>query len=279
MADFINQYESAIRLGVFLGVFFLLAMWEISSPLRSLRESRKKRWFNNLLIIITGSLLLRFVFPTAAVGIALVVEENHWGILNYSQLPVTFHFILAVILLDLSVYFQHVMFHTLPLFWRFHCVHHTDHELDVTTGLRFHPIEILISMLVKFMTIAALGTPVLAVVTFEIILNVMSMFTHSNVQINKKFERILRWFIVTPHMHWSHHSVVENETNSNFGFNLSIWDRIFGTYLQKPAGGLENITLGLSQYNEDPKWQSFRWLLYMPFVAKIESYAINLRHK
>jgi len=277
MADFLYQYEYITRLSVFIGIFLLMALWEIIVPYRKLDESRKSRWFNNIAMIITGSLLLRFVFPAAAIGIAVVTENNQWGILNYNQLSDSARFILAIVLLDLSVYFQHVMFHTLPLFWRFHCVHHTDHALDVTTGLRFHPFELLISMLVKFVTITALGAPVLAVVVFEVILNAMSMFTHSNININKKAERIIRWVFVTPDMHRVHHSIVENETNSNFGFNLSIWDRIFGTYLKEPAGGSENVIFGLSQFSSDLKWRSFRWLLYMPFVTVINSYAINRR--
>lgn len=279
MLELIQQNETAIRLTVFLGVFLLLAAWEISSPLRTLTTARTKRWFNNIALIITGTLLLRFVFPTAAIGIAILIEKNHWGILNYNQVPDGLRLILAIILLDLSIYFQHVMFHTLPLLWRFHSVHHSDHELDVTTGLRFHPFEILISMLVKFMTIAALGAPVLAVIIFEIILNATSMFTHSNIRINSTLERIIRWAFVTPNMHWSHHSVVENETNSNFGFNLSIWDRIFGTYLDAPASGTDGLTLGLTQFNDHPKWRRFRWLLYMPFVTEVTSYAINQRRK
>ena len=178
--------------------------------------------------------------------------------------------------MDLSLYFQHVMFHSLPLFWRFHRVHHSDLDCDITTGLRFHPFEILISMLIKFLTIAALGIPVLTIVVFEITLNAASMFTHSNIKIPVKIESMLRWFIVTPDMHRIHHSTNENETNSNFGFFISFWDHLFGTYINQPEAGHINMQIGLNEFRE-PKWQDLRWLIYLPFVSKIKSYAINKR--
>ncbi|MBT5230396.1 MAG: sterol desaturase family protein, partial [Methylococcales bacterium] len=178
---------------------------------------------------------------------------------------------------DLSIYFQHVIFHTLPLFWRFHRVHHCDLECDVTTGVRFHPIEILLSMLVKFMTIAALGAPVLAVFLFEVSLNFMSMFTHANINLPKSLEKILSPIIVTPRMHFIHHSTVEHHTNSNFGFNISLWDRMFGTFVMRKDHELKEMDIGLSHYR-DIKKQSLRWLLYLPFVDSVRHYAINMRN-
>jgi sterol desaturase/sphingolipid hydroxylase (fatty acid hydroxylase superfamily) len=270
------EYESIIRLGSFLGIFALLAIWEIVSPKRQLTHLRPFRWLSNFGLIVVSSILVRFVFPTAAVGIAILVEKNHWGFLYYFELPFTLHFIAAFMLMDLSIYFQHVMFHSLPMFWRFHRVHHSDLDCDITTGLRFHPFEILLSMLIKFLTIAAFGIPVLAVVIFEIILNAASMFTHSNIRIPEKIEPVLRLFIVTPDMHRIHHSINENETNSNFGFFISLWDRIFGTYIGQPEAGHTNMQIGLDEFRE-PKWQDLRWLIYLPFVSKIKGYAINKR--
>lgn len=271
------EYESIIRLGSFLSLFALLAIWEISSPKRQLLQLRRFRWLSNLGLIVISSVLIRFVFPTAAVGIAIIVEQNNWGFLYYFHLPYVIHFIAAFILMDLSLYFQHVIFHSLPMFWRFHRVHHSDLDCDVTTGLRFHPFEMLLSILIKFLTISALGIPVLTVVIFEIILNAASMFTHSNIRIPGKIESIVRWFIVTPDMHRIHHSVHENETNSNFGFFISVWDRIFGTYIKQPEAGHKEMQIGLDEFRE-PKWQDLRWLIYLPFVSKIKGYAINKRN-
>ena len=276
MKEFFFQYESYIRLSSFLGLYALLTIWEISSPKRKLEHARRLRWVSNFGLIIISSILVRFIFPTAAVGIALLVEKNQWGLLYYFDLSVVMHFVIAFILMDLSLYFQHVMFHALPLFWRFHRVHHTDLDFDITTGLRFHPFEMVISILIKFMTITALGVPVLAVVIFEIILNAASMFSHSNIKIISSIERIVRWFIVTPDMHRIHHSVSENETNSNFGFFISVWDRLFGTYTKEPNAGHKDMEIGLHNFRES-KWQDLRWLIYLPFVSKIKDYAINKR--
>ena len=278
MQELIFDYESYIRLGSFIGLFALLTIWEISTPKRELLELRRFRWISNIGLIIISSLLVRFILPTAAVGIALHVEQENWGFLNHYDLPFALQFLLAFILMDLAIYFQHVMFHALPLFWRFHRVHHTDLDCDITTGLRFHPFEIVISILFKFLVIATIGAPVVAVVIFEITLNAASMFTHSNIKIPSTLERIVRWFIVTPDMHRIHHSIEENETNSNFGFFMSIWDRLLGTYTKEPEGGHTNMKIGLRNFRE-PKWQNLRWLIYLPFVTKVNDYSINRRKK
>jgi len=276
MKEFIFEYESIIRLSSFLGLFALFAVWEIYSPRRELLNLRRFRWFSNFGLVIISSILIRFIVPTAAVGVALHAETNQLGFLNYFEMPYLAHLVIAFILMDLSIYFQHVMFHALPMFWRFHRVHHSDLDCDVTTGLRFHPGEILISIVFKFVVIISIGAPVLAVVIFEIILNAASMFTHSNIKIPLALERVTRWFFVTPDMHRTHHSVFQNETNSNFGFFISIWDRIFGTYTQTPKDGHKNMQIGLSNFRE-AKWQNLRWLVYLPFVTKIKGYAINKR--
>ncbi len=276
MREFFFQYEAVIRVGTFFGIFALLALWEIHSPRRKLLNLRRFRWISNFGLIVISSILVRFIFPTAAVGLAILTEKNQWGLLYYLDLPEYLHFVLAFILLDLSLYFQHVMFHALPVFWRFHRVHHTDLDCDVTTGLRFHPFEMLISMLIKFFTIVSIGAPVMVVVVFEIILNAASMFTHSNIRIPKTMEGVIRWLIVTPDMHRTHHSMEETESNSNFGFFISAWDRLFGTYLAEPREGHEVMQIGVKNFRK-PHWQNLRWLLYLPFVSGNDSYAINRR--
>ena len=270
------EYESYIRLGSFFGIFALLATWEIASPKRELLELRRFRWFSNIGLIVISSVVVRFVLPTAAVGVALHVEQEQVGFLNHLDLPFILQCLFAYILMDLAIYFQHVIFHALPMFWRFHRVHHSDLDCDITTGVRFHPFEMIISILFKFLIIIAIGAPVLAVVIFEIILNAASMFTHSNIKIPSALEHLVRWFVVTPDMHRIHHSIKENETNSNFGFFISIWDRLFGTYIQEPEEGQVNMKIGLKGFRE-PKWQNLRWLIYLPFVSKIKGYAINKR--
>ncbi len=271
------EYESSIRLGSFFGIFALLAIWEIAYPKRKLLKLKRFRWFSNIGLIVISSILVRFILPTAAVGIALHVEQEQVGLLNHYNLPFILQFLFAFILMDLAMYFQHVIFHALPIFWRFHRVHHSDLDCDITTGVRFHPFEMIISILFKFLIIVTIGAPVLAVVIFEIILNAAAMFTHSNIKISRAIDPIIRWFIVTPDMHRIHHSIKENESNSNFGFFISVWDRLFGTYIQDPEEGHLNMQIGLQEFRE-PKWQNLRWLIYLPFVSKIKGYAIN-KHK
>lgn len=276
LIDLVYKYEPVLRILAFVGGFGLLAGWEYFSPKRQLTKSKYKRWVNNIILLMTSTILVRLLVPTAAIGSAYLVEANQWGLINTFELPALLEFCLAMILLDLFIYFQHAMFHVLPTLWRFHRVHHADMDVDVSTGLRFHPIEILISAALKIIFIVMSGAPVLAVICFEVILNLSSMFTHSNINLNTSFERVMRWFIVTPDMHRVHHSVRENETNSNFGFNLSLWDRLFGTYIQEPRDGQMNMTIGLDQFRE-PECQTLKGLLLMPFNNRITGYAINYR--
>lgn len=276
MIDYIYQHEASIRLSVFLAAFAVFAMWEYIAPKRTLIQNKSKRWFHNIAMVVCSTVVVRILFPAAAIGMAYLVEQSQWGFSYYFHTPFWFSVLISFILLDLTIYFQHAMFHVLPIFWRFHRVHHSDLDFDVTTGLRFHPGEVLLSIFIKLTAIVALGAPVLAVILFETSLNLMSMFTHSNIRINKQFEKILRWFVVTPDMHRVHHSILENETNSNFGFNISLWDRLFGTYIEKPAAGHQNITIGLEGL-QGQHWQKLTRLLYMPFTMKIKGYAINYR--
>jgi sterol desaturase/sphingolipid hydroxylase (fatty acid hydroxylase superfamily) len=238
-------YEPAIRLGFFLVVFALIGLWEIAAPRRALTASKSLRWTSNLGIVALNTVLLRLAFPLAAAGMAAFAAANGWGLLNHFSVPLWLAVPIAVIAMDFVIWLQHVMVHAVPALWRLHRVHHADLDYDVTTGSRLHPIEIGLSMLIKFATITVLGPPVLAVVNFEVLLNATAMFNHGNIRIPAGVDRVLRWFVVTPDMHRVHHSVEDDETNSNFGFNLPWWDRMFGTYRDQPRAGHDAMTIGI----------------------------------
>jgi sterol desaturase/sphingolipid hydroxylase (fatty acid hydroxylase superfamily) len=273
----ISEHEISFRLGFFLGVFGLMAMWELVSPRRSLRMSKVLRWTNNIGLVVLNTVILRLLFPTAAVGIAIFTTNNGWGIFNYFEVPSPLAVCLSVLALDLIIYFQHVMVHAVPTLWRLHRVHHADIDYDVTTGSRFHPLEIILSMLVKSAAIVVLGAPPLAVVVFEVVLNAMAMFNHGNVRLPLGIDRVLRLLVVTPDMHRVHHSVEGNEANSNFGFNLSLWDRLLGTYIDQPREGHEGMTIGLDEYREPRMVSWLPGMLALPFVGEVTGYAINRR--
>ncbi len=266
--------ELVIRLTAFVAVFLIIAFWETKLPRRPLKLDKTKRWLNNLSLVLIDTIILRLVFPTAAVGLAVQANELGWGLLNQLSFGFATSVIISVIALDLIIYLQHVLFHSVPLLWRLHLVHHADLDFDLTTALRFHPIEILLSMLIKFAAIMVLGPPVVAVIIFEVLLNASAMFNHGNLHLPKWLDASLRLLIVTPDMHRVHHSVIKRETNSNYGFSLSIWDRLFGTYRAQPQYGHDGMTIGLNQLR-DPKKQSLRWLLLLPFVSKVGEYPIN----
>jgi sterol desaturase/sphingolipid hydroxylase (fatty acid hydroxylase superfamily) len=234
------------------------------------------RWFSNLFITFLNPLLLRLVFPVMAINIALIAQQRGWGLLNNFDLPYWLDLVVGIIVLDLTIYLQHVMFHAIPIFWRLHMMHHADLDYDLTTGLRFHPIEIILSMGIKVSVVAILGPPVAAVLVFEIILNSAALFNHGNVSLPKKIDRILRYIVVTPDMHRVHHSVIIRETNSNYGFNLPWWDRLFGTYCDQPTKGHTDMSIGLSQFRE-PKKLTLLWLLALPFIGDPGRQPIN-RH-
>jgi len=248
MTETILASEPAIRLGCFLGIFAVIAVWETLLPRRHRDVPRRARWPGNLGVVALNTVLLRILIPTAAVGLALLADEQNWGVLNQLVVPAWLAVIVAVLVLDLAIYLQHVLLHAVPVLWRLHRMHHADLDFDVTTGARFHPIEILISMVIKLAVVAALGPPALGVLIFEVLLNATSMFNHGNVRIAEKPERVLRWFVVTPDMHRVHHSIVPSETNSNFGFNLPWWDRLLGTYRARPAAGHQAMTIGIEQF-------------------------------
>ncbi|MBF0109606.1 MAG: sterol desaturase family protein [Magnetococcales bacterium] len=269
--------ESMLRLGVFLGVLAAMMIWEVIAPRRGRTLSRKERWLPNLALVAIDTFLVRLLFPITAVGLASLGQERGWGMLNQFTLPGWLELLLALMLLDLVIYLQHVAFHALPVLWRLHLVHHADLDFDVTTGLRFHPIEIILSMGLKLAAVHAIGASPAAVMTFEILLNAMALFNHGNVRLPEGIDRVLRWFVVTPDMHRSHHSHLSPEANMNFGFNLSWWDRIFGTYWPRPAEGHEAMEIGLEHQREPEKCQPLTALLLMPVYSRLGEYTINRR--
>jgi sterol desaturase/sphingolipid hydroxylase (fatty acid hydroxylase superfamily) len=275
--ELILQNEMLIRLGFFFGIFAVMAIWEVVAPRRALTVSKVVRWANNLGLVFMNSIILRLIFPAAAVGMAAFTGEQGWGIFNYYDVSRVVAVVASVVAMDFVIYLQHVMVHAVPILWRLHRVHHADMDFDVTTGARFHTIEIILSMLIKFATIIVLGPPVVAVVIFEVVLNATAMFNHSNVRLPPGLDRVLRWFVVTPDMHRVHHSVEDDEANSNFGFNLPWWDRLLGTYRDQPRAGHENMQIGIHTYRNPRLVSWLHGMLLLPFVGKINSYAINRR--
>jgi sterol desaturase/sphingolipid hydroxylase (fatty acid hydroxylase superfamily) len=250
MPNSVLSYEPFIRLSAFAGVFALMAAWELWAPRRPQAIGRSRRWPGNLGLVVVDTLAVRLMVPMAAVGIALLAEERGWGLLHQFSLPAWLEVATAVVVLDLAIYGQHVAFHAVPVLWRLHRMHHADLEFDVTTGLRFHPIEVVLSMVIKIAVVVALGAPALAVLIFEVLLNATSMFNHSNVRLPAKLEPMLRWLMVTPDMHRVHHSILRRETDSNFGFNLPWWDQLFGTYRAAPEAGHDGMTLGIEAFRD-----------------------------
>jgi sterol desaturase/sphingolipid hydroxylase (fatty acid hydroxylase superfamily) len=263
-----------IRLTAFLSVLTVMALWEVWAPRRRLTTGKGRRWAANLSIIALDAAIIRFLFAAGAVGAAVMAHDKEWGVLNQVHWPMWIESLVAVVVLDFVLYLQHVMFHAVPLFWRFHMMHHADLDCDVTTGLRFHPVEMALSMVIKLAAVAALGPSPAAVVIFEVVLNATSMFNHSNVRIGPAADRLLRWMLVTPDMHRIHHSIVPRETNTNFGFNLPWWDRVLGTYRPQPDAGQERMPVGLAQYR-DPAQLTLPRLLALPFVGTPGDYPLN----
>lgn len=256
--------EPFIRLSFFLGVLALVALWEVLAPRRRLSLPRAARWPANLAIVLLNTALLRLVLPASAVGFALLCEQRGWGLLGLLEAPSWTTIALGVLALDLVIYLQHVLFHAVPALWRLHRMHHADLDFDVTTGARFHPVEILLSMAIKLAAIAAFGVPATAVLIFEILLNATAMFNHGNIRMPVALDRVLRWIVVTPDMHRVHHSVLPQETNSNFGFNMPWWDRLFGTYRAQPAAGHEAMAIGVAHLSA-PREQRLDRMLIQPF--------------
>jgi sterol desaturase/sphingolipid hydroxylase (fatty acid hydroxylase superfamily) len=253
-----SQHETAIRIGCFLVIFTVIAVVEIVAPRRPLTVKRSLRWFGNLSVHLLNGAVSRLAFPLLPVGMAVLCAQKGWGLLNIAPLPEAAAVILTIPALDLVIYAQHAMFHRVHFFWRLHRMHHTDMDLDLTSALRFHPLEIVISLLIKMAAVALLGPPALAVLIFEVLLNGMAMF-----RIPALPERLLRGIVVTSDMHRVHHSVLPGESNRNFGFNLSWWDRLFRTYQAQPAAGHEGMTIGLKDFL-DVRYARFRKMIMIP---------------
>jgi sterol desaturase/sphingolipid hydroxylase (fatty acid hydroxylase superfamily) len=266
--------ETVIRLSAFLGVLGLMAGWEVLRPRRRLTTSKPRRWVANLSVVVLNSIVLRLLFASGAVGLAMWAAERGWGLLNCLGWPTWLEGFLAVVALDFVLYLQHVMFHAVPIFWRFHMMHHADLDCDVTTGARFHPVEVALSMVIKFAAVAVIGPSPAAVLCFEVVLNATSMFNHSNVWMPPAVDRCLRWIVVTPDMHRIHHSILPRETNTNFGFNLPWWDRLLGTYRAEPAHGQEGMVLGLQQFR-DPARLTLPGMLLLPLTGAVGAYPLS----
>jgi sterol desaturase/sphingolipid hydroxylase (fatty acid hydroxylase superfamily) len=256
--------EPVIRLGAFIGILAAMAIWEAIAPLRAQAIGRLRRWPNNLGMGILDTFVLRVAFPTAAVGVAILAQARGWGLFNLVPVPDWAAVLASVVLLDLIIYGQHIMFHAVPLLWRLHRMHHADLEVDVTTGLRFHPFEIVLSMAIKMAAVLVFGARPLGVLIFEVLLNATTMFNHGNVAVPERLDRALRWIVVTPHMHRVHHSILRRETDSNFGFNLPWWDRLFGTYRVQPQAGYERMAMGIDRFR-DPAESRLDRMLLQPF--------------
>lgn len=261
------RYEIPIRVGSFAAIFICMFVFELLSPRRRLTTAKMSRWFNNLSMHALNTVMIRGLFPVIPITAAFFVAEKGWGLINLYHLPLWPAVIIGAVSLDFVIYLQHVAFHTVPLCWRLHMVHHTDLDIDMTTGVRFHPVEIILSVFIKMAAIVILGAPPLSVLIFEVVLNGGSIFTHSNIYIPGAVDRALRVLFVTPDMHRVHHSVIIRETNTNFGFNLSWWDRIMGTYQDQPSAGHEGMTIGLGYFREEKKL-SLLSLLTLPLTKQ-----------
>jgi len=269
-----KKNELLIRFGFFIGILIIMFLWEIIAPRRSLIASKGKRWVTNLGLVLIDSIAVRLVFPAALIGFASLFQQRGWGLFTLFGLSYLSNIVFGVLILDLAIYLQHIMFHSVPLLWRLHMVHHTDMDFDVTTGVRFHPIEILLSMGIKLAVVFLIGASPLTVLIFEVLLNGTSMFNHGNVRFPQDIDSIVRLLVVTPEMHRVHHSTIRWETNSNLGFNFPWWDRLFGTYRPQPAKGHLEMTIGLDQYKE-PNKLTLPWLLILPFIGKMGKYPMT----
>ena len=261
----LHHNEPMIRLACFFAVLLAMMLWEWRKPRRALSLPRARRWPANLGIIVVDSVVLRLVFPVLAVGAAELAAARGWGLFHGLNAPLWLALLASLLILDLAIYTQHVVFHKVAVLWRLHRMHHTDLDFDVTTALRFHPLEIVLSMLIKLVLVTLLGVPAVAVMLFEVILNATAMFNHGNVGLPRRLDRALRWILVTPDMHRVHHSIRPEETDSNFGFNLPWWDRLFGTYRDQPRDGHAGMTIGL-EYFRDRRATRLYGLLLQPFL-------------
>lgn len=268
MSNYWLNNQTILRLGCFAGFLIVLLLWELTASRRTPTISKVYRWINNLSLVLFNNLVLNFILPLSATSVALIASKYGFGLINYWHLSGWWVVVLSIIILDFAIYLQHILFHRIPILWKIHQVHHADLDIDVTTGVRFHTLEIILSMLIKFSIIILLGIPAIAVLIFEIILNLTAMFNHSNIKLPLNIDKFLRYYLVTPDMHRVHHSILPKETNSNFGFNLPWWDRLCGTYQAQPESGHLKMTIGLAYLRESKMTQSLYNMLIMPFIGK-----------
>ncbi|MEE9314141.1 MAG: sterol desaturase family protein [Rhizobiaceae bacterium] len=265
--ELVSSQEGIIRLGVFVGLFALFALTEYFTPRRKLTMLKSHRWFTNIAIIILDGALVRVIFPAAAVGVALWANANGWGLFNLIEVPFWLAALISIVVLDFAVWWSHLLSHKIPLLWRIHRMHHSDRDIDVSTAIRFHPIEIIVSMAWKVCWVIALGAPAVAVILFEILLNGLALFNHSNTKLPLWLDAIVRKLIVTPDMHRVHHSIIVSETDSNYGFNLSIWDRMFSTYTAQPKLGHDDMIIGIEEWQDEGPTK-LGWTLSVPFISQ-----------
>lgn len=266
--DNVLNHESSIRFAVCVLALLLMSCLESLFPRRQRSVPRIRRWSVNLALVVVDSLVVRILVPLLAMSAATLAEKNTWGLFNQTSLPLWFEVVLAVVILDMLIYWQHVASHHFELLWKFHKVHHADRDIDASTGVRFHPFEIVLSGFYKVAIVIILGPAAVAVMLFEVLLNASAVFNHANLKLPQSIDRIIRALLVTPDMHRVHHSVEQVETNSNYGFNLSCWDRLFGTYIKAPADGHRCMTTGLADY-QDSRPVSLRWVLLSPFSSRL----------
>lgn len=258
--------HNAIRLGCFVTMLMIMRLWEFAVPMRELKFPTPRRWLNNLSVMLISTVLLRLLFPTAVAGIALYTQAKGWGLFNQFEVSFLLTSLICVVALDLVIYWQHRLLHAIPLFWRVHRMHHADLDFDVSTGVRFHPIEIILSMVIKSVAIVILGVPAVVAIAFEVLLSATALFNHANVRLPVGLDHYLRWVLVTPNMHRVHHSTENDETNHNFGFNLACWDRLFGTYRTWPRTSHEVMDIGIPSFRRPRICQGLWGMLTIPFI-------------
>ena len=263
--EFLASNESSVRLAVFLGTLVFMVFLESVMPKKARTMPRTKRWVTNFSLVAIDALAVRILTPAAAVGVAVWSANHGVGLLNLVDLGWLLEAIIAFLVLDLAIYVQHVVFHKVPMLWALHSVHHVDRDIDATTGIRFHPVEIVMSMLIKMLLVLLLGPAAVVVILFEVVLNAAAIFNHSNLALPKSLDRVLRAIIVTPDFHRVHHSVIQSETDSNYGFFLSLWDKVFGTYVAQPRDEHDGMIIGLAEYQTDQPGQ-LGWSLLLPWI-------------
>jgi sterol desaturase/sphingolipid hydroxylase (fatty acid hydroxylase superfamily) len=272
--EYLLAHEPTVRMAAFFGVLSAMMLWELAAPRRRLDIPRVVRWSNNLALVVIDTVILRLAFPMLAVGLAGLAQTKGWGLFNVVDVPVWVAVVASILILDLAIYLQHVMFHAVPGLWRLHRMHHADLDFDATTGLRFHPVEIVLSMAIKLAVVGAIGAPPVAVLAFEVILNATALFNHGNIRLPPAVDRVVRLVLVTPDMHRVHHSSDPRETNSNYGFSVPWWDRLLGTYVAQPAKGHTDMEIGIEQFRTERDLWLDR-MLVQPLRGQAKGHAMD----